>query len=249
VEDYTRVSVMARSADAVIGAAVADMIHLLAELIENATTNSPVNTEVTVKAERVAHGIVVEVEDRGLGMSDDELAVANERLANPPEFDLADSDKLGFFVVARLAARHNIKITLRTSPYGGVAAIVLLPPDITVIPDNTDTDSISAYPDPLAMQTSGWQPMGVAPPARLNLGRLTPEQDQGSDDTLGLPRRVRDPSPPQPAVSPATSSEARPAAAAAQPGATSTAEEIGALVASPQQGWLGESQAPQPDDS
>ncbi len=250
VEDYTRVSVMARSADAVIGGAVADVIHLLAELIENATTNSPANTEVTVRAERVAHGIVVEVEDRGLGMSEQELAAANERLANPPEFDLADSDKLGFFVVARLAARHNIKITLRTSPYGGVAAIVLLPQDITVIPDITDNDigSIGGYPTPRELQTSGWQPMGVAPPARLNLGRLTPEQDQG-DDTLGLPKRVRDPSPPQPAGSPAMSSQAVSAGEATQPGANSTPEEIGALVASLQQGWLAGRQAPQPDDS
>ncbi|HXL18414.1 MAG TPA: ATP-binding protein, partial [Streptosporangiaceae bacterium] len=250
VEDYTRVSVMARSADAVIGGAVADVIHLLAELIENATTNSPASTEVTVRADRVAHGIVVEVEDRGLGMSDQELAAANERLANPPEFDLADSDKLGFFVVARLAARHNIKITLRTSPYGGVAAIVLLSQDITVIPDITDIDmgSISGYPTPRELQTSGWQPMGVAPPARLNLGRLTPEQDQ-SDDTLGLPRRVRDPGPPQPAGSPAMSSQAVSAGEATQPGANSTPEEIGALVASLQQGWLGGRQAPQPDDS
>lgn len=249
VEDYTRVGVITRSADAVIGAAVADVIHLLAELIENATTNSPANTEVTVRAERVAHGIVVEVEDRGLGMSDQELAAANERLVNPPEFDLADSDKLGFFVVARLAARHHIKITLRMSPYGGVAAIVLLPHDITVIPENADTDSISAYPDPLGLPASGWQPMGVAPPARLNLGRLTPDQDQGGDDTLGLPRRVRDPSPPQPAGIPAMSAQAVPAAEATQQGATNSQEEIGALVASLQQGWLGERQAPQPDDS
>ncbi len=227
---------------------MADVIHLLAELIENATTNSPANTEVTVRAERVAHGIAVDVEDRGLGMSDQEVAAANEGLANPPEFDLADSDKLGFFVVARLAARHHIKITLRMSPYGGVAAIVLLPHDITVIPENADTDAISGYPDPLGLPASGWQPMGVAPPARLNLGRLTPDQDQG-DDTLGLPGRVRDPSPPQPAGSPAMSEQAVPAAEATRQGATSSQEEIGALVASLQQGWLGEGQAPQPDDS
>src|SRR5262249_61960768 len=131
VEDYTRVGVLTRSNDAVAGAAVADVIHLLAELIDNATTNSPANTEITVRAERVAHGIVVEVEDRGLGMTEQDMALANERFTNPPEFDLADSDKLGFFVVSRLAARHNIMITLRMSPYGGVAAIVLLPHTIT----------------------------------------------------------------------------------------------------------------------
>src|SRR5215813_14046364 len=252
VEDYTRVSVITRSVDSVIGAAVADVIHLLAELIENATTNSAANTEVTVRAERVAHGIVVEVEDRGLGMSDEELATANERLANPPEFDLADSDKLGFFVVARLAARHNIKITLRISPYGGVAAIVLLPHDITVIPDSSDTDSISAYPGPLSLPASGWQPIGVAPPARLNLGRLTSDYVQGGDDTLGLPMRVRDPGPPEHAGRPAMSSQDVRAAEATRPGPTSTPEEAGALAASLhslQRDRLGGRHAQLPDDS
>jgi hypothetical protein len=249
VEDYTRVSVLARSADAVIGSAVADLIHLLAELIENATTNSAANTEVTVRAERVAHGIVVEIEDRGLGMSDQELAAANERLANPPEFDLADSDKLGFFVVARLAARHDIKITLRTSPYGGVAAIVLLPHDITVIPDHSDTDALSAYPGPPSLPTSGWQPIGVAPPARLNLGRLITDQIQGGNDTLGLPMRVRGAGPPEHAGRLAMSSQDVGAAEAAPAGATNTPEEIGALAASLQQDRLDQRQTPLPDDS
>jgi len=132
VEDYTRVSVVTTSADAVAGTAVADVIHLLAELIDNATVNSPANTEVTVRAEHVANGLAIEVEDRGLGMTDAEMAAANERFANPPEFDLADSDKLGFFVIARLASRQQVKITLRPSAYGGLSAVVLLPPDITV---------------------------------------------------------------------------------------------------------------------
>jgi signal transduction histidine kinase len=155
VEDYTRVSVLTRSADALIGTAVADVIHLLAELIENATTNSPRSTEVTVRAERVAHGIVIEVEDRGLGMSDEEIAVANQRLADPPEFDLADSDKLGFFVIARLAARHSIKITLRHSPYGGLGAIVLLPHAITVT-DETDMAVEGTFADRLELPPANW---------------------------------------------------------------------------------------------
>jgi hypothetical protein len=235
VEDYTRVGVLTRNTDAVIGTAVADLIHLLAELIENATINSPANTEVIVRAERVAHGIAVEVEDRGLGMSEREMALANERLADPPEFDLADSDKLGFFVVARLAARHDIKITLRMSPYGGVAAIVLLPHAITVTPDTTDTDMISAYPDPLGLPAGSWQPATVPPPARLATDPLVPDED-----TLGLPKRVR--YDPQVAAAEPT--------AVAEPAAPSTPEEIGALVASLQQGWLGgRNQAAQPDDS
>ncbi len=234
VEDYTRVGLLTRRTDAVIGTAVADLIHLLAELIENATTNSPANTEVTVRAERVAHGIVVEVEDGGLGMSERDMTLANERFANPPEFDLADSDKLGFFVLARLAARHNIKITLRMSPYGGVAAIVLLPHAITVTPGTTDTNLISAYPDPLGLPAGGWQPATVPSPARLATDPLIPDED-----TLGLPRRVRY----DPEVAAAEP-------AAAEPAAASTPEEIGALVVSLQQGWLGgRNQAAQPDDS
>ncbi|HEX9063661.1 MAG TPA: nitrate- and nitrite sensing domain-containing protein, partial [Streptosporangiaceae bacterium] len=155
VEDYTRVSVLTRSTDSLIGSAVADAIHLLAELIENATANSPASTEVTVRAERVAHGIVIEVEDRGLGMSDADMATANEGLADPPEFDLADSDKLGFFVIARLAARHKIKITLRPSPYGGLAAIVLLPAEITVS-DESGVALQSSFADRLELPPAGW---------------------------------------------------------------------------------------------
>src|SRR5258707_639081 len=90
VEDYTRVNVITESGDAVAGAAVADVTHLLAELIENATTYSPANTEVTVKADRVANGFVVEIEDRGIGITGDELTLVNDRLANPPELYLAE---------------------------------------------------------------------------------------------------------------------------------------------------------------
>jgi signal transduction histidine kinase len=234
VEDYTRVGVLTRSTDAVAGAAVADVIHLLAELIENATTNSPANTEITVRAERVAHGIVVEVEDRGLGMTEQDMALANERFTNPPEFDLADSDKLGFFVVSRLAARHNIKITLRLSPYGGVAAIVLLPHTITVTPDTTDPDMFSAYPDPLGLPPAGWQPGTVPPPARL----AAAPAPAVAEDTLGLPKRIRYGEP-----------EAAAEVSGDQSRTPRTPGEIGALVASLQHGWLGgRDQAAQQDD-
>src|SRR5215469_2941955 len=141
VEDYKRVKVITESGDAVASSAVADMIHLLAELIENATTCSPASTEVTVTADRVANGFVVEIEDRGIGIGEDELARINDRLANPPEFDLAESDRLGLFVVARLAVKHRIKIVMRPSPYGGTTAIVLLPHAIVVARDALDADA------------------------------------------------------------------------------------------------------------
>jgi len=127
VEDYVRVDVASESDDLIAGNAVSDVIHLIAELVENATVFSPPNTRIEVRAERVGTGLVAEVEDRGLGLSPDELDDINARLASPAEFDLANSEQLGLFVVSRLAARHNIKVSLRRSVYGGTTAVVLLP--------------------------------------------------------------------------------------------------------------------------
>jgi signal transduction histidine kinase len=135
VEDYARVSVATRSRAALSGSAVADVIHLLAELIENATTLSPPYTSVRVAGETVASGFAIEVEDRGLGMSLQRLAELNDRLANPPEFNPSDSEQLGLFVVGQLAKRHGIKVTLKASPYGGTAAIVLIPQHLVVTED------------------------------------------------------------------------------------------------------------------
>ena len=119
VEDYVRVDVTSESDDLVAGNAVGDVIHLIAELVENAAAFSPPNTRIDVRAERVGTGLVVEVEDRGLGLSPDELDDINARLASPAEFDLTHSEQLGLFVVSRLAARHAIKVSLRRSVYGG----------------------------------------------------------------------------------------------------------------------------------
>jgi len=132
VEDYARVSVATRSQAALAGSAVADVIHLLAELIENATTLSPPYTSVRVAGDTVANGFAIEVEDRGLGMSAARLAELNDRLTNPPEFNPSDSEQLGLFVVSQLAKRHGIRVTLKASPYGGTAAIVLIPRHLVV---------------------------------------------------------------------------------------------------------------------
>jgi signal transduction histidine kinase len=127
VEDYVRVDVLSESRDLVAGNAVNDVIHLVAELVENATVFSPPNTRIEVRADRAGTGLVAEIEDRGLGLSEEELADINRRLANPPEFDLANSEQLGLFVVSRLASRHAIKVALRQSIYGGTTAILVLP--------------------------------------------------------------------------------------------------------------------------
>ncbi len=178
VEDYKRVTVLCDSQDAIIGSAVADVIHLLAELIENATTYSPASTEVTVRAERVANGFVAEIEDRGIGIGPNELATFNARLTEPPEFDIADSNQLGLFVVARLAAKHRISVTLRRSPYGGITAIVLLPHSIVAVNERTSTESLDVFhaelPTRSAAAAGPARGNGADRPPALPVGRLMP---------------------------------------------------------------------------
>jgi signal transduction histidine kinase len=144
VEDYTRVDVAFASRDAVVGAAVADIIHMLAELVENATAFSPPNTKVTVRGERVGQGIVVEVEDRGLGMEPEYLQAVNKQLASRPEFDLAKIDQLGLFVVAQIAAPRGIRVSLRPNPFGGTTAIVLMPHSVLASEDDFTPPSADA---------------------------------------------------------------------------------------------------------
>ncbi|SDM09449.1 Signal transduction histidine kinase [Nonomuraea maritima] len=140
VEDYTRVNVAAMPPGAVDGSAAADVTHLVAELVENATIYSPPDSPVQVRGDRVTNGYAIEVEDKGLGLSAAEYGQINALLAEPPEFDLADSDRLGLFVVATLARRHGIKVRLRRSPFGGTLAIMLVPRAIVAEPPEPETD-------------------------------------------------------------------------------------------------------------
>jgi signal transduction histidine kinase len=130
VEDYTRVTVMPMGDVALAGRAVGDIVHLLAELIENAVSFSPPYTQAQVSGHPVAHGYVVEIEDRGLGMTDEILAEINERVSDPPEFNLSSSAHLGLYVVGRLAMRYEIRVSLKHSSYGGTTAVVLIPREL-----------------------------------------------------------------------------------------------------------------------
>jgi signal transduction histidine kinase len=129
-EDYSRVEAMPAPAVSLTGRAVADVSHLLAELIENGTSFSPPETKVSVSAEIVAKGrVALEVVDRGLGMSPAEYDRLNLLLADPPKLDMmnmGNTPRLGLLVVARLAKRHGLEVVLRRSPYGGTLAVVLL---------------------------------------------------------------------------------------------------------------------------
>ncbi|MFI6349778.1 nitrate- and nitrite sensing domain-containing protein [Streptomyces sp. NPDC050560] len=142
VEDYERIEVRRLPRLAVIGPAVADLTHLVAELLENATVFSPPHTTVQVVGEHVANGFTLEIHDRGLGLSPDLLLDANLRLAETPEFELSDTDRLGLFVVARLARRQNVRVSLQPSPYGGTTAVVFIPDELLTEPPDQDTASL-----------------------------------------------------------------------------------------------------------
>ncbi|MBX7554466.1 nitrate- and nitrite sensing domain-containing protein [Streptomyces sp. tea 10] len=127
IEDYARVVVPPMSEVGVAADAVADVVHLVAELLENATVFSPPHTQVTLRSGRVGSGFVLEIDDRGLGLDADARDGAYATLTAPDAFDPTRHDRLGLYVVGRLAARHGIEVSLRDSPYGGTTALVRLP--------------------------------------------------------------------------------------------------------------------------
>ena len=145
VEDYTRVTVAPVGNALLIGRAVGDVIHLLAELIENAVSFSPPQTVVRVTGSVVGNGYAVEIEDRGLGMSEEELLAANLALRNPPEFKLSSTARLGLYVVAKLAERHGIRVQLSESSYGGTTAVILMPATLIADEDSGDITGGGAH--------------------------------------------------------------------------------------------------------
>ena len=132
VEDYPRVEVLVSDYLEVSGRVVADLSHLLAELIENATMFSPPNSGVRVRTHLVpgeGRTFLLSIEDTGIGLSDEHMQAANELLADPPDLDPRRST-LGFHVVGRLALRLGLRVSLAHTPGGGVTALVTLPPDV-----------------------------------------------------------------------------------------------------------------------
>ncbi|APU16608.1 MULTISPECIES: nitrate- and nitrite sensing domain-containing protein [Actinoalloteichus] len=138
-EGYARVHALRLPDVPMEGSVVADLIHLLAELVDNATSFSPPDSRVEVRGNLVGKGVVVEVEDQGLGIPEEERERLNATLHDPPNFEvmtLSERMRLGLFVVAQLAHRHGVTVTLAESAYGGVHAIVLLP--ATLMAKRTD---------------------------------------------------------------------------------------------------------------
>ncbi len=258
VVDYARIRVVNTRHELLEGRAVADVIHVMAELADNATIYSPPNTPVRMVADTVARGFVVEIEDRGLGMTEEKMAQLNALLANPPQLDVPESEQLGLYVAARLASRHHLQITLRSSPFGGITAIVRIPQELVVLPGGrraeaderqapepsgepayggTGRHASRAMPGEAAGPTApaGTSPAQPAPPAEiLAAGDRAPEpQATGEDMTrLDLPRRTR-----QANLAPQLrdAQAARPAGSVASGG--SSAEEMRNALKAMQEGW------------
>ncbi|MHC0428897.1 sensor histidine kinase [Streptomyces sp. O3] len=226
VEDYARVEVRQLPEAAVVGGAVADLTHLLAELVENAAQFSPPHTKVRVFGEHVGNGYALEIEDRGLGMGKERLAEANRRIEQSEALDLFDSDRLGLFVVSRLAGRHAIRVHLRTSPYGGTTVVVLLPTALLQATVPQAPEAAHGHPGP-ARRGPGpaREPHEAAPPrehARLAAAGAAPRA--GGGPALGAPPHGTPPhgestpeSAARPALGPSAGPTPRPGVTALRP--------------------------------
>jgi signal transduction histidine kinase len=175
IEQYERVRLNVQPGIAVRGHAVNDVVHLLAELAENATSFSSAETPVVVAGHLLSSGgVLLDITDQGVGMGAEEMAHANWRLDNPPVVDVAVSRRMGLFVVARLAARHGIRVRLRPAAAGGLTALVWLPDE--VISHQTDAGSPGLRRFELPGQTAGGSATGPLPGALLarnGIGEVT----------------------------------------------------------------------------
>ena len=143
IEQYERVTLNVQPGIAVRGQAVSDVVHLTAELVENATSFSPADTPVGIVGHLLSSGgVLLEIADQGVGMGAEEMAHANWRLDNPPVVDVAVSRRMGLFVVARLAARHSVRVRLRPAASGGLTALVWLPDEVVT----HETPGSSGFP-------------------------------------------------------------------------------------------------------
>ncbi|MFC8845227.1 MULTISPECIES: nitrate- and nitrite sensing domain-containing protein [unclassified Micromonospora] len=206
VEDYTRVNVLPLGNVSLAGRAVGDIIHLLAELIENGLSFSPPHTTVEVRGQAVANGFVIEIEDRGLGMSEEDLAAANHRIVDRSELNLANAARLGLYVVSRLTDRHGVRVQLKESAYGGTTAVVLIPAELVTDSGEAGGPGRTGRTDPSAPVVAARpRPAGDRPAAPVALAEAPTAPTAGpavaDDGVPGLPTRARPrAAPPAPAA-------------------------------------------------
>ncbi|MFD8013772.1 sensor histidine kinase [Streptomyces sp. NPDC058955] len=191
VEQYPRVKLVPPIDGTLRGHAVADVIHLLAELVENATVFSAPNTTVLLRAQYVTAGLAIEVEDRGLGMPVGEQNKMNALLADPDQVNVAhllQDGRIGLFVVSALARRHGIAVRLQSNIYGGVQAVLVLPQGLL----GADPEGLAQHERQTAAVTGG----GTPPPAQQPLQQPQPQHDRPQQAPQHQqPRPVQPPQP------------------------------------------------------
>jgi hypothetical protein len=195
IEDYERVTVKVHRSIAIAGHAANDIVHLVAELVENAIAFSPRNTRVIVSSSPVEGGaVMLGVSDAGIGMSPEEVADINHRLAEPPTVDVSVSRRMGLFVVGRLALRHGIRVQMRRGDQGGMIAMVLFPAEMISNADQTvaaqpAAATVGAFADG-ASASGGFQAWNAAPAAPEGTGTFSPWTSSApTPPSNGLPTR------------------------------------------------------------
>ena len=176
VEDYQRISFEVQPDIAVRGPAVNDLVHLLVELMENATSFSAAEMPVHIKGRILTSGgALVDITDRGIGMSAEEMAHANQQLDNPPAVDTDVPKWMGLLVVARLAARHGVRVRLNQAELGGLTALVWFPDEIlTHHSAAADPGQASAGPRGTAAGRAAFAPARIVTPDMLAAPRPEP---------------------------------------------------------------------------
>ncbi|MGC5308257.1 nitrate- and nitrite sensing domain-containing protein [Micromonospora zamorensis] len=162
VELYNRIEFGTVDTDISVAAhAVNDVVRLVAELLDNATRFSPPNTTVVADGRRIRDYVLIQIEDRGLGLTDEQLDSLNRRLAAPPSVDVAAFRLMGLAVVSRLASRYGIRVELRRNVEGGTVAQVTLPAATVVLPSNRGRDQALTRPrQPMAVEQTPLTPVG-----------------------------------------------------------------------------------------
>ncbi len=224
VEHYNRIEVGDLNDVAWAGASVADITHLLAELLENATQFSEPSTTVTISTRSVDGGTSVEIADSGFGMSADDLAANNDRIANPPMLDAAPARLLGLFVVGRLAEQHHITVHLDSQPGLGTVAHIFVPPNLHA--EIVDAPVAEPETEPESVDTFA---RSVNPELADVIGAVVDEsQNQTFESYAESPVAASPPPVPQPVVpQPAATVDEHPAV---EPGFPSVVPDVPAAV-------------------
>ncbi|MGW5849637.1 ATP-binding protein [Streptomyces sp. NPDC055254] len=221
IVDYPRVKLQSVTEVAVIGQGAEPLIHLLAELLDNATTFSPPHAPVEVTANEVPSGIAIEIEDRGVGLTEEVRRRIDRVMAQASSgiglADLGEATQLGLPVVSRLARENGLDVDLRTSAYGGVRAVVLVPRRLIT----------TVQPSASKVQQFTPRPTGAPTVPRRMTARGGPADPvQGEQPVTGLPQRRRESPVPTPVV---RTTPAPPAAPAATPGSAGAPRQPGLM--------------------